>query len=624
MGEPARWRSQVQLRSTTAEPVIGPLGGPGGAVDREALRVDQVVRPPGREHLERFAVAVADHRPVAVLAPGGDAHAVRSEHVREAGRGHAERSQALLCPARVAVLVPVTVAVRVLVAQAADQVLEVGQGPGVGRLEADRLRPVVADAEDVAGGVAGRHVRDRVLHAVHLRRRPRLAGIVGIHVAHVGRHVGGQPLALDRADHAVFGELPQAGARHAAPDVVGEVGHVAGRDAQRDLVPVAPVDRHRLQVDVRELRLDRLFDDRPLLHRVAGRIDAVPTDFKLPRRRRLRFSGGMARHGRRHRHDHRYPNPHNSLLRASPHSVRRSCVTRDTVPYPARCQACVATLRAGPRLRGTSRPAGSVEQPSQPVYQPNRVGSVTIQIPGADCRSHHPRFLSRGQPGMNLGTQYLAAELAVGDGYSVNICLRPWPHRITLRNHAGDEVLDFAGGFVIRHQPDANSWSALDDGPGLIGLAWRGDIHSRQRVDHCIPATLYVVVCIQQDAQRFSPRHSHLVSDCSEKGILASLVIDVESVFQFRAPAKVIHDVLVVGTFHQQHARWWRTGARHSVSEPRYPDRPRPSGLLPSTRLLAALSHPGPDVPTTPPRPHAPRRVRKPRTQSQLWVVAST
>ena len=75
--------------------------------------------------------------------------------------------------------------------------------------------------------------------------------------------MGGEPFARDRADHAVLGELPQAGARHAAPDVVGKVGNIAGRDAQRDLILITPVDRHRLQVDIRELGFDRQLDDRP-------------------------------------------------------------------------------------------------------------------------------------------------------------------------------------------------------------------------------------------------------------------------------------------------------------------------------------------------------------------------
>ena len=60
---------------------------------------------------------------------------------------------------------------------------------------------------------------------------------------------------------------------------------------------------------------------------------------------------------------------------------------------------------------------------------------------------------------------------------------------------------------------------------------------------------------------------------------------------------RCITTCLVIRAFHQQNARRRRTGVGHDVSEPRYPDRQRSSGLLPSTRLLAVLCHPGRDAP---------------------------
>ncbi len=159
---------------------------------------------------------------------------------------------------------------------------------------------------------------------------------------------------------------------------------------------------------------------------------------------------------------------------------------------------------------------------------------------------------------MDFGPKYLAVpELSVPGRYPVNIMLGQWPHGIVIRDHPFDKLFQFARRHVIRHQPNADTRAAIDNSPGRIRAIWRGDIHAYKSVDHCLPTTPYVVVCVNQYANRLPSRDSHLVADGGEKGIFPSLVRNVELAIRRRTFAEMDHNVLVVGAFDQQYA-WLR------------------------------------------------------------------
>ena len=158
---------------------------------------------------------------------------------------------------------------------------------------------------------------------------------------------------------------------------------------------------------------------------------------------------------------------------------------------------------------------------------------------------------------MYLGTGCLSfGEPAVLYGNAFNIAAGQRPDRIVGRDHCGDEIFDFAAGFVVRPEPDADARLAADNEPAR---RWISELdfgaHLPQPIRYRRPPRLQIVVRIYDDAHHLPTWGLEFRSNCIAQTRIAFLVPDVERRFCSEVLSiKMFDDVFVIPAFHQENA----------------------------------------------------------------------
>ena len=116
-------------------------------------------------------------------------------------------------------------------------------------------------------------------------------------------------------------------------------------------------------------------------------------------------------------------------------------------------RACPISRRGhGRRARRPQTTCSSLfrEQLPEPIRKSCRERSMNREVAGADGSSHELGLGSRREPGMELRPRRLAlGEPAMFFRDAVDVALGQRPHRVVVRDHCRDEILDFAAGLVV-------------------------------------------------------------------------------------------------------------------------------------------------------------------------------